>query len=164
MTGFVYAIQSSDGAVKIGFSTNPRQRFGKVSSDAPHDTRLLGFVPATLEQEQELHQLLAASRRRGEWYEDTPAVRHFLNMLPPAKKPPRKVNNAGGGLMRLWRVQNNISMRELARRAGTSAATISRLEKGSQWPSRDLLRKIVAATGYQVSIDSLALDIARAPR
>ena len=62
--GFLYVAELvGAGAVKIGFSLNPRARVaGLCSRKAREHFKLLAFVPATLELEQELHRRLVARR------------------------------------------------------------------------------------------------------
>ena len=81
MTGFVYAIAAGD-AVKIGFSRNPKVRFGKIKTDVFGPCRMLGFIKATMAQERELHALLAPEREHGEWFRRGPLVGHFLSLFP----------------------------------------------------------------------------------
>lgn len=82
MTGFVYAIAADNGLVKIGHSAQPKKRLAKISSDASSPCRLIGYVPATREQEAALHQVLLPSRVNREWYRRDTAVQMFLDLLP----------------------------------------------------------------------------------
>ncbi len=50
------------------------------------------------------------------------------------------------------RMQHRLSQAELARRVGTTASVISRLERGNHLPSTETLRKIAAATGTRLVI------------
>jgi transcriptional regulator with XRE-family HTH domain len=52
-----------------------------------------------------------------------------------------------------YRKVERISLRDLASRAKTTAATLSRIENWEQTPSLDLVERIVAATGGFVRVE-----------
>lgn len=83
MTGFVYAISNSRGAVKIGWTRDILRRLSTLNVSAAEPLLLLGAVEATIDQEAELHGLLSAARIRGEWFrDDHKAVVEFIRLLP----------------------------------------------------------------------------------
>lgn len=106
MTGFVYAITSGD-FVKIGWSTDPRRRLGKVSSDNASPCSLIGFIPATLEDEAALHERFASSRVRGEWFRRRPDVEQFISSLtfPVKVAEPKGMQPASDVVARFGGVQ-----------------------------------------------------------
>lgn len=55
--------------------------------------------------------------------------------------------------LRLYRIKHQISLEQLAVIVGTTRATLSRVETGTQQPSMALLKKIIMATGGEVSAD-----------
>jgi len=57
-----------------------------------------------------------------------------------------------GTLIKLARRDARLSQRELARRAGTSQATLSAYEAGKKSPSLDTLARIVQAAGLDLRI------------
>jgi transcriptional regulator with XRE-family HTH domain len=59
-----------------------------------------------------------------------------------------------GDRIRASREQAGLSQAELARRTGTSQATISAYERGSKQPSVDTLDRLLAATGSRLVIES----------
>ncbi|MFN2488597.1 MAG: helix-turn-helix domain-containing protein [Actinomycetota bacterium] len=63
-----------------------------------------------------------------------------------------------GDLIRLARLECGLSQRELARRAGTSQATISAYEMGEKSPSLDTLARIVRAAGLDLRIQLTPAD------
>ena len=76
-TGFLYFGKTTNGHVKIGFTTNAEQRRRDLVSSAPSDIpRPVRFahwivtIPVTIEQERSLHRLLSegVNSERGEWY------------------------------------------------------------------------------------------------
>lgn len=65
-------------------------------------------------------------------------------------------NFASKLLRQAWR-QSGLSLRQLARQAGTSHATLSAYMKGSKSPSAGTLERVISACGY-------AMDISLRPR
>lgn len=63
-----------------------------------------------------------------------------------------------GHLIRLVRLQQRLSQRELARRAGTSQAAIAAYEAGRRSPTLETLARIVRAGGLDLRIRLEALD------
>lgn len=71
--GFVYAIRSESGAIKVGFSTkSPESRVGQMQTGTAEALELIGFVPGTHDDEQACHRVLKdfGYHIRGEWFED----------------------------------------------------------------------------------------------
>jgi transcriptional regulator with XRE-family HTH domain len=58
-----------------------------------------------------------------------------------------------GDLIRKARQRSRISQRELARRAGTSQAAISRIESGREEPTLERLEQILAGLGWRPVIE-----------
>lgn len=63
-----------------------------------------------------------------------------------------------GNLIKLARAESGLSQRALARRAGTSQATLSAYESGNKSPSLDTLARIVRAAGQDLRIQVVAYD------
>lgn len=63
-----------------------------------------------------------------------------------------------GNLIKLARHDAGLSQRELARRAGTSQATLSAYEAGRKSPSLDTLARIVRAAGQDLRIQLAPYD------
>lgn len=63
-----------------------------------------------------------------------------------------------GNLIRLARHDAGLSQRALARRAGTSQATLSAYEVGRKSPSLEILARIVRAAGQDLRIRLERLD------
>ncbi len=53
--------------------------------------------------------------------------------------------------LRTYRRKVGATQRQLAERLGISLPSLCRLERNQQWPSRDLMERIVAETGGFVS-------------
>jgi hypothetical protein len=71
----VYFIQPTGGGlIKIGMSSNPRERLNLLQTGCPVELRILGTLPGGQPLELELHQRFAAHRVRGEWFEPVPEL------------------------------------------------------------------------------------------
>ncbi len=55
-----------------------------------------------------------------------------------------------GGLVAEARILSGLSQRELARRAGTSAAAVANYENGRQQPRFDTLVRLIDAAGFEL--------------
>ena len=53
--------------------------------------------------------------------------------------------------LRIYRRKVGATQRQLAERLGVSLPSLCRLERNQQWPSRDLMARIVSETGGFVS-------------
>lgn len=61
--------------------------------------------------------------------------------------------NSAARTVLLARLQAQLSQRELAQRAGTTQATIARIEAGHTSPTVATLTRLVAAAGFDISIE-----------
>ena len=66
-----------------------------------------------------------------------------------------------GATLREARLSAGLSQSELARRAGTSQATISAYESGAKRPSVETLSRLLAASGRRLSVPAPAARRAR---
>ena len=55
--------------------------------------------------------------------------------------------------LRAWRKSQKITLDELSKRIGISDASLSRIERGEQWPDRATIQRIVAETNGDVGIN-----------
>lgn len=68
------------------------------------------------------------------------------------------MNTWAGNLIRLARHDAGLSQRELARRAGTSQATLSAYEAGRKSPSFETLVRVVRAAGQDLRVQVVPYD------
>lgn len=67
--GYCYLIWAIDTSLfKIGFSSHPMSRFSSIQTSSPIPLKFLGAVPATIEEEQNAHCVLAQWHFKGEWF------------------------------------------------------------------------------------------------
>lgn len=69
-TGWVYFFQSGGemGAVKVGWSKDPAQRWRDLSVAHPHGLDLVALIPANQALEKKLHERFAPFRLQREWF------------------------------------------------------------------------------------------------
>ena len=63
-----------------------------------------------------------------------------------------------GNLIKLARLEARLSQRELARRAGTSQATLSAYEAGRKSPSFETLVRVIRAAGQDLRVQVVPYD------
>lgn len=144
MIGFIYAIAIGSDRVKIGWSTNPRQRLGKLRTDCPEPAVLLGAIEGTKEQERALHERLASCHISREWFHRGVAVENFLSSLP--KFPPIKIEEPTSAIAQR-RLELGLTQVALGRCLGVDGMTISRWERGETLPQKRHWPKIKEVTG-----------------
>lgn len=85
-----FAFSEALNLVKIGFSSNVRQRLGTIITDRPEAGRLslIGWSIGGPALEQELHTRFAASHERGEWFHPTAEMADFLDEEGEEGEPP----------------------------------------------------------------------------
>lgn len=145
MNGFLYAIGGESGQVKVGWSADPFRRLSKIRSDCPAHVSLLGLIPATRSQEQELHALLAPWRIRREWYRAEGGVAALVEMLP--KPHPRIAASQADHPLRQWRTANSVSVADVAEKIGVTRTAVWRWEAGKREPNRRQRAAINKLTG-----------------
>ena len=141
MSGFVYAIAAGD-AIKLGWSSNPIRRREQLSTGSFIGHRLIGFVKATREQEQELHSLCSAHRIRGEWFRNEGVVSHFVSMVPLASMNKTR--------LQLLLEERDMNLSDLARAVEVDKATATRWSQGNIPPER--VRDVASATGIPLHV------------
>jgi hypothetical protein len=86
---FVYLMRHSNGLIKIGFSSNPRQREVTLQAEDPM-LSMIDCFPAGMDVEQRLHQIFADLRVRGEWFRLEDRHVDWILTLKPQKAKVRK--------------------------------------------------------------------------
>lgn len=78
----IYFIQAETGGpVKIGFAYDPNERLKQIQCGSPDPVRIIRIIPGSRKTEANIHQRLKASRKRGEWFDDTEEVRAFIQSV-----------------------------------------------------------------------------------
>lgn len=158
----VYYVHAPEtGLVKIGFAEQPFSRLSKMQVDSPTRLILVAVEDGGKAVERERHQQFAELRSRGEWFRHELKLAEHIASLPPLIMPARR-SRISGALGR-WIVANGHTLESFAKVAGTTQATLSRICDGKQFPRRDLMLRIVDATGWEVDANAL-LGISGKPR
>lgn len=66
---------------------------------------------------------------------------------------------AAAEIVRNARLRSRLSQRRLARRAGTSQAAISRIERGLEEPSLERLQQILAGLGWKLRLELEPIEV-----
>lgn len=69
----------------------------------------------------------------------------------------------GGKTVRDRRIELGLSLKELAEKAGVNYVFLSRLERGMEKPSEDLVRRLAAALNISMNIDQLVASFGKVP-
>lgn len=78
---WIYFIQSADGPVKIGFTSDIKKRMSNLRTSHPGDLKLIAQFPGTRHLERVIHAELWQHRLNGEWFADVPAVTKVIDTL-----------------------------------------------------------------------------------
>jgi hypothetical protein len=101
--GFVYVIHAmGTNRIKIGHSADPEKRLAQLQTGSPHELKLLGQWPGTIEVEQLVHKRLAEYRCGGEWFSVPPFIGNVIRQAIQSHK--RDTSSIWG---KLWRLERN---------------------------------------------------------
>ena len=78
--GTIYFVKSKT-SVKIGFTTNIKNRLRHLKGHNPKKIKLLTTIPGTKETEKTLHKTFSDYLIHGEWFKYTSEVKQFINEL-----------------------------------------------------------------------------------
>lgn len=79
---YVYFIKPiTDNIVKIGFSTDLKQRLYSLQMDSWSKLEVLTYLPGTLETERTLHENFSHLHVRGEWFEYAADLPPFIDRV-----------------------------------------------------------------------------------
>jgi hypothetical protein len=74
-TGHVYFVENPQaGAVKIGFTAQPRSRFSALRAVNLDKLNVLALFPGSIQHEKFLHRLFEQDRIKGEWFTKSGAL------------------------------------------------------------------------------------------
>lgn len=79
--GWIYFAQSgTDGAIKIGFSKNVKQRLKDIQCSSPEALTILAIHPGSVWNEQQLHKRFGEDRCRanGEWFRPSVKLLRYI--------------------------------------------------------------------------------------
>ena len=84
MASFVYFIRSESGRLKIGTASDVFRRLSALQTSSPEHLEVIGVCDGGRSREREIHSIFRAHRLSGEWFEETPAIREWIedNAVP----------------------------------------------------------------------------------
>lgn len=156
MTGFVYAIASDEGAVKIGYARDPVRRLSELNVAHAGRLKLVGVVRGTKADERAAHKLLYAYRVRGEWFRNVGPVAAMVGMMPaPAPRPARvaieKMRPSPCVALVDFMAREGLSFDEMGRRLGVSHEAVRKWVSGERTPRRRYMAAIVRLSGGTIT-------------
>lgn len=87
--GWVYFVRSGK-AIKIGFTTDLDGRLSRLQTASSFPLQLLGTVPGTPRDEQNLHARFANLQVRGEWFRGHPSLMAYIREATAPPPEPEK--------------------------------------------------------------------------
>lgn len=156
-TGYVYVVKSSNGLLKIGHTNEPSRRLTMLRTSTADQLTLLGVVPATVEQEKELHGLLHEHRVAREWFRPCPAMQPLLDGLRPHCQPRAKSYKTQIGPMstavEVALRKDGRPFRQISLLAGLGPNYAWDISRGRKSPTIRCLTKL--ATALNVPVETL---------
>ena len=124
--GYVYFVQRiTGGAIKIGFSRDVSERVKQLQTAIEVPIKVLGTIQARPEMETALHEVFAAWRLAGEWFEPDITLVDFATGLS-------RCYISGGeyfGLKPAYRVGQEVCATEAMARMTLQAALVEKRKK-----------------------------------
>jgi hypothetical protein len=92
----IYFIQAeSGGPIKIGYAVDVTDRVAVLQTGHPEALCVLAICDGTQRDERQIHADLASYRLRGEWFDDCPQVREYMNRVGGPYVPPKFKTDTG---------------------------------------------------------------------
>jgi hypothetical protein len=162
----VYMIRAGDdGPVKIGHAKNPFARRANLQGGSSQKLILLGLLPGSKPEEQELHRRFASDRISGEWFRFNLAM--LVGIEPPPtcgrERPVHRADASGscnfGDVIRAWP-----SISDLASGVGQPYGVVKQWRMRNSIPARHWNSLIADAErrGIAGINDQLLRDLAEA--
>ena len=100
----IYFIRGKEsGNIKIGYSTNPKQRKANLQTANYEELEFIGLMDGTIKDESKLKKIFLEFNIRGEWYRP---VTEILNYIEQNKNPRKNiVSSLGDGTYRITFVE-----------------------------------------------------------
>lgn len=94
-SGLVYFIRrGSSGPIKVGFTKDLEARLSSLQTASDLPLQVLAVFPATKQAESDIHQSLAESRIRGEWFAPTmELLLEIVRVRQQFRQPPLAVES-----------------------------------------------------------------------
>lgn len=153
MSGFVYLIVSSSGFYKVGFTKNdPLRRVSMLRTGTSDELELVGVIPGTMDDERELHRLLAPWRVTREWFASCPAIEYLSEVATPVESGGKAASRHP---LAVARRKCGLTQAGLAKELGVDRVTVARIEIGVSTSLKTIARALTAirARGVELSVN-----------
>lgn len=152
MSGFVYLVVSASGFYKIGFTKNdPRRRVAMLRTGNAEELALVGAIAGTMEDEKELHRLLAPWRITREWFAPCKAIDYLAEHVTPIEAG-RAIQHPLAAARR----KCGMTQADLAAAVGLDRVSIARIETRAQMPPLKTMIRLLDAVrthGAELSVN-----------
>lgn len=125
MTGwtFIYALEC-EGFVKIGVTTNPRNRLAVAQTMSPFNVSLIGSYEGDDKDERSLHSEFAEYHHKGEWFRKEGRIAQWCDALARQRNAKRPIDH-----LRDFLKAERGRLTSLAASIGVTPGTISQWDK-----------------------------------
>lgn len=154
MSGFVYIVESSNGLFKIGYTNDPARRLSMLRTSTADQLTMLGTIPATPDNEAELHEILEPWNVAREWFKPCRAIAYLIEHSTPFQSKRRYGTDHPLAEARL---AAKLTQQELADLVKLTRFSILRIENGQTRPPLRLISKLIdvfKARGIELSADA----------
>jgi DNA-binding XRE family transcriptional regulator len=141
MSGFVYIVESSNGLFKIGFTNDPPRRLSMLRTSTADRLTLLGTIPATVDDEQELHELLDRWNVAREWFKPCRAIAYLIEHSTPYQLQKRRYGTEHP--LAVARLEAHLTQQDLADLIGKTRYSVLRIENWKTSPSARDIAKLI---------------------
>lgn len=155
----IYFIRAgTNGPVKIGFSENVPMRLVKMQADNHERLTVLGIMPGDRQVEFEVQAQFSHLLLQGEWFAWARDLSRFIaeHAAPMVAMRSRRMADASDSALCRWLKDKGETLETFALKCGLSAASLSRLSRGEQFPSRASAERIMSATEGAVTAADFA--------
>jgi len=151
----IYFVQMPDaGPIKIGHTTNVRNRLSQLQVSMPQSLTLLGIRDGGVETEKKLHRRLESERLSGEWFKPSPLVLATIQEdCHPLPKPRRKRKRVPFDKLAAAIDEAGFTRIEFAAQAGISQSYLSLILGRRKGVTLATAARIKALTGHRVSFE-----------
>jgi len=135
--------------IKIGFTTDVKNRLGQLQTSSPHELRILTVCEGSDKMEKELHSKFNDSRIKGEWFNPNKDILEYIKSLKPYETISKKYT----GITKL-RKEKKLSMNDVGKKLKISKQGVFDTERRFENETITInnLKSYLDAIGYDMSI------------
>lgn len=135
--------------IKIGFTTNVKERLGQLQTSSPHELRVLSICEGDDKYEKELHGKFNEFRVRGEWFMPDKELMNHIKSLEPYQV----INKRYNGITKL-RKDKKMSMEDVSKKLKITKQGVYEIEKRYEYDTISIksLKEYLNVIGYDMNI------------